>query len=37
MDDNLIIEDNVLKGCRQSKAITITIPEGNRSEPIYRH
>ena len=28
MDDNLIIEDNVLKGCRQSKAITITIPEG---------
>ena len=28
MDDNLIIEDNVLKGCRQSKIITATIPEG---------
>jgi hypothetical protein len=28
MDDNLIIEDNVLKGCRQSKIITVTIPEG---------
>ena len=28
MDDNLIIEDNVLKGYRQSKIITVTIPEG---------
>ena len=24
MDDNLIIEDNVLKGYRQSKIITVT-------------